>query len=252
MSLRRLRLLSAVAVALTVALTGACASARVALPTPPSAADDIAGRRAYYDTHGPSALRTPGGPWGTAQRSFLVLRSGERVDDPRDLLPAVGADSPTGRAVAEFEQAEFVERGVLGAAVSIVAVGLATQFVGLVTFAGTADAPTPAETAALPPEVLLSAGGGAVALLGLIPLAAVPWLHDETERARQTAFLGYELALQRRLGLPTTDAVRLVGGCTPEMPRGTTLAAAPSPSAPTPAASSAEPGPDDRAPTVIE
>jgi hypothetical protein len=130
----------------------------------------------------------------------VMLGDGTRVEDPRDLLPAVDLTSPTAKYVESYEQKLGSAKTWSIVGWSVFAAGLATM---LVPLALPHDYSSP--YSASPMLVGLGIGGG-IELLSLIPIFVSMSHSGGAQADRLSAFETYPRALQKRLALDDEDA----------------------------------------------
>jgi hypothetical protein len=135
--------------------------------------------------------------------NHLFLNGGDRIYYPEDLLPAVDASSPAGKAIAEHVVARENYESVawLGTAGSVVsAVGL----VGMLGSLGALVLPVD-ESAQMPIWLAAFAGGSGIAVAGVgIMLLPLVIAGDDAEKAAESADRAgrtYLQSLSDRLGV---------------------------------------------------
>ena len=180
--------------------TSACATLQYSpLPSPPAANAPLAERDAYYEQKKP--LGIAGAPNVAnnlgllAQTGFptLILADGSRVSNPEALLPAVGDASATAIAARKVADLRLLTNAVWTGSVLLAAGGIATML-SAVAFPGNPAA-----------ALLLTVGGGGIALVGAVGVGWATELAEGAEAEKMTAFLLYERDLRRRLGLVRPD-----------------------------------------------
>lgn len=147
--------------------------------------------------------------------AHLQLNGGQRVVDPRDLLPVVAAKSPTATAANAYGVA--LEDGARGAWIGLGATGGITWLTAVVAVVG-----VPMITDSDPTNdnlgLGLVLGGGSAAFLTLslaMPLAiALPGViaQQQATSERETAFSTYDRSLRQYLGLPEEGPIDAPGG----------------------------------------
>lgn len=163
-------------------------------------------RRAWYDAHRPTVVRVPMTDAGSEVLQYVLLKDGQRVQNPEDLLAHVPASSSTARAIVAAAQARsasgpWATVGSVGAAF-----GAAIAVTGGVAALSLFDGTMPANGAALIGVTSLATG----TLLSGVGLFGVWYGLDKqrqaTEQTRR-ALLSYDDDLRQQLQL--TDARRL-------------------------------------------
>lgn len=198
-----MRLCSLAAVAIATSLAVSCVSpAHVVLETPPAKSAPEAERRAYYVDHAPTALRTINYVRSWSQPlSYIILEDGTRIDHPMELLPAVEPGSPTATAARRTEELDDSALWWTIGGTSAMAVGAFTPLaIPLVMLDENPNAPL-SDAAALR-GVGVTVAGLSVLVTGSIALAIGVHTAIAAQRERETAYLTYDGALRRRLGLP--------------------------------------------------
>jgi len=224
------RLLPCICLVVTTLVATGCSYKRVALPDAPPLTAPQSDRVAYHKKHqavgqysttvsSTSVQSTPAGAVAStgvqSDVKFLQLANGTRVEDARDLVPAVGPDTPAGKAgvlAGEAHDVEvLLERAMLATVLSpVVAVSLAGVVGGAWLATEMSREARPLEMA-----VLGGIGGGLGAIAGL-PLGGIGvavlvpfwWsASDDAENERATAFMLYNASLSEHLGLqePTSS-----------------------------------------------
>ena len=182
------------------ALTGCVA--HVSLPSLPSPTAPEAERVAMLRGLTPVSVQETAPQlslyYARPQPSFLLLRSGLRVMDPVDLLPAVEESSPTARFAHAFEAASFKANVAVSVALVMVLAGAVLDGAAIGTIGSSNRGLLP----------LL--GAGTSTLLGsLIPLAVGMVFGTQAGLEKQSAFLMYPHDLRARLALPDEAAPSL-------------------------------------------
>lgn len=138
-----------------------------------------------------------GVPVGAERRTdYLQLADGQRVYHPTDLAPVVAPESPTGRAIGDYEATTDLTLGLSLGGVTVLLAGGATM-VGTIATSDLDDG--------LPTGFWV---GTAIAGAGAAVLLAVPFLAQRANDEKATAFTTYNRALMDRLGLcPADDGV---------------------------------------------
>lgn len=197
--------LSPIVVAL-VSMSSACISPRVALPEAPLASAPLAARDRYYEERKPLGMAGDPLPLGNnagllSEGGFpmLQLADGTRVVEPKDLIPAVGIDSPTGLAAARATEAKFYSTTVNGLSALAAGTGLAAVLLAPIALLDGAS-----------PQIYgpLYIGGAVVALAGAAGIGVAADFAAQAEAEKMTAFFFYERDLRKRLGLVRPEEVR--------------------------------------------
>jgi hypothetical protein len=182
-----------------VLVASGCAMSRVSLrPVPEATAPLKERQRAWEDLAPSSALQTTYLQRGAVvgqSLDYLILGDGTRVADPRDLLPAVDADSPTARAVARFEEKYDAARTQATAGWVIFGVGgvaLSASPLLLGGLGGSRD---------MSPAFVAIGASAAVMLVGTIVALVASGRLTDAGHERLSAFSTYPLSLRRRLAL---------------------------------------------------
>ena len=186
------------------ALLFACGPNRVVLRPVPEKTAPLAERvRAFKDLAPESGVQTTyfrnGVQVGTLLNS-IMLADGTRVEDPRDLLPAVDAASPTANYIRSFETKSTT--ATVASTVSYVGfgVGIGVMMVPLLLPVSSSSFDSS--------RLLIGLGvGGGIALLSLIPLFIGMINAGRAQADRLSAFQSYPRSLQRRLALEEEDDV---------------------------------------------
>lgn len=176
-------------------LATSCSYNRVTIrPVPEKDAPLTERVKALKDLQPESGLSTSYFKNGVYQGTYLnsvMLGDGTRVEDPRDLLPAVEIESPTANYAFSFEEKVGTARTWSIVGWSVFAAGLATMFIPL-AISGVSD------TNAL----LIGLGvGGGIDLLSMIPILVSASYAGRAQEDRISAFQSYPKALQKRLEL---------------------------------------------------
>lgn len=185
---------------LLAALLCACGPNRVILrPVPEKTAPLNERVRAFKDLAPESGVQTTffrnGVQVGTLLNS-VMLADGTRVEDPRDLLPAVDATSPTANYIRSFETKSTTASVAYTIAYVGFAAGLGVVLLPLLLPRTSFDS-TP---------ILIGFGVGAgIALLSMIPLIIGMFSAGRAHQDRLSAFQTYPRSLQRRLALEEDD-----------------------------------------------
>ena len=181
-------------------LTGCVA--HVALPSLPSPtapeAERVAALRALTPVSAQETAPQLSAYYARPQPSFLLLRSGLRVMDPVDLLPAVDEASPTARFAHAFEAASFKANVSASVALALVVAGAVLDGAAIGTIGSSSRDLLP-----------LLAAGSSTLLASLIPLAVGMVFGTQAALEKQSAFLMYPNDLRARLGLPDEPAASL-------------------------------------------
>lgn len=227
-----------------LATATACGPHRVTLPTPKPNLTQAERLEAYSQLR-PAARRVPvvvafDNRVFVEGRPSLILNGGHEVEHPADLLPWVRSDSPLREHVARFEKEDASARRWQAPFWISAGVGLPVAFAGLASIAG--DEPS----------------GPTIAVVGLGCLATsivfqliASGARSAAEEARQTAFRGFDQALQQTLNL-YEDADQVRPCEVPRAPPPPAPAAPPLPwRKPAPTEPALVPGPSD-APAVDE
>jgi len=188
----------------TLWLTGCATARQVSLPPAPDKQAPLAEREAYYDENRPAGTHVVQS--STAQKHFVLLRDGTRIDDPMALAQVVDADTPTARAaeaVVALEQQASVTRLAVWSGVGggmMVMTSSTLPLMGL--FTGMFYWDQMFVLGALAASAALMGGGAVIALTSLAFLQESYNADLAVERERMTAFLTYDQSLRKTLGLP--------------------------------------------------
>ena len=193
-------------------LGSACSYNRVALrPVPDATAPENQRLRALRDLSPESGLATSyyrNGVYQGTHVNWLILGDGTRVEDPRDLLPAVELTSPAARYANAFDTK--LKRASVWSAV-----GWGTMAAGLVTMLVPLMMPTDYSSASSYSASGFSSRisgvttglmiGGGIELLSIVPLMIGMFTSSSAQADRLSAFETYPRALQQRLALEPDD-----------------------------------------------
>lgn len=183
---------------LAVALASACATPAVDLPRPPSPADSVDARRAYYEAHRPASVL----PSNALRPGYVLLADGTRVDRVDDLVRVVEPWSPTAEAARRADEARaraaawrWTTTGVGFAALGLKLVDTAVFHLG--------DHRDPAVFVAWN-----AASIGSLALMGVAAATSFVAVaaQGETMMEEDTARLTFDRSLRERLALVDDDA----------------------------------------------
>jgi hypothetical protein len=184
-------------------LASSCGYNRVALRPVPEKSAPVAERvRAFKELAPESGLATSyyqnGAYQGTLINS-IMLGDGTRVEDPRDLLPAVDPASPTANYVDSFEEHLTAARSWSIVGWSVFGAGVVAMLVPLMLPSTMRDLRSS--------NLLIGLGiGGGVELLSLIPIFVGSAQGARAQADRVSAFQSFPRALQKRLALDDDSA----------------------------------------------
>lgn len=185
-----------------VAFLSACGSNRVIIrPVPEKTAPLNERTRAFKDLSPESGVQTTffrnGVPVGTLLNS-IMLTDGTRIEDPRDLLPAVEEASPAANYIRSFETKSTTATIASTVGYAGIGVGLAVMLAPLLLTRSFSSDTSP---------LFIGVGvGGGISLLSLIPLFIGFINGGQAQADRVSAFQTYPRSLQRRLALEDEDA----------------------------------------------
>jgi hypothetical protein len=178
----------------------------VVLPTPPAATAPEGDRKRALTELLPvgqlDVLTVPSGG-GTISRStsFVMLGSGFRVEDPRDLQPAVIPNSATAQYAAEFGEKQSLAQGLLaGGAIGIVAGAVLAGAGFSMNFDALSRAIQSSTFIHDEPGTPFLAVGVVAVIAGVAALVPGIFVSHSARKARASAFMAYPNDLQRRLG----------------------------------------------------
>lgn len=178
----------------------ACSYNRVALrPVPEATAPEAQRVRAFRELAPQSGLATSyfqNGAYQGTYINWLTLGDGTRVEDPRDLLPAVEPTSPTARYATTFEEKTNAARGWSTAAWVGMSAGLVTMLVPLFIPRDYSSL-----SSGMSPMLVGLAAGGGIELLSLVPMMIGMFKSSSAQADRVSAFETYPRSLQQRLAL---------------------------------------------------
>lgn len=184
------------------ALIFACGANRVALRPLPERTAPLPERvRAFKELAPESGVQTTffrnGVQVGTYMNS-IMLADGTRVEDPRDLLPAVDEASPTANYIKSFERK--ANTAAVASTVSYVGMG-----VGVVVMLLPLVLPRSSSSFDSSPLLLGLGIGGGIMLASLIPLFIAFANGGAAQADRLSAFQSYPRSLMKRLALEESD-----------------------------------------------
>lgn len=192
-----------IAVLLSVLVVG-CGPNRVVLRTVPEKTAPLHERqRALKDLAPESGLQTTyyrdGVPVGT-NLDWLMLGDGTRVEDPRDLLPAVDDSSPTANYARSYAAKRTATQVWALTGLGAFAAGLVVEVLSLVAML---NALTSQSGGSVGPSQLLTgmAVGAGLELGAIISFGVAIANGAAANKDRLSAFQTYPKALQRRLAL---------------------------------------------------
>ena len=180
-----------------VAVLSGCFSAqRVTLREVPDKAAPMNERvKAFKDLAPESGVQTTylrnGVAVGTTINN-IMLGDGTRVEDPRDLLPAVEVNSPAARYSNDYGEKIESARTLSTVGLVGVCVGLAAMLIPLAI---------PHDPGDFTPLMAGLGIGGGITLLSLIPTYMGMFKANDAATDRLSAFQAYPKALQKRLAL---------------------------------------------------
>jgi hypothetical protein len=183
---------------LVLVFLSSCALPRVSLPPPPPREAPLSERAQAYEYLKPvSAERTTwtqgGATVGVDER--LLLAGGLTVYDPEDLVPIVGAGSPTGQATARWIKKSEYNTTLSHVVAGVTLASLVLMFWGGYDWFSAATASPPRQSLGG-----YAMGVGFLSLL-LTPLVARILRDDTAFDDRTAAFTLYGKDLRERLGL---------------------------------------------------
>jgi hypothetical protein len=188
---------------LIAALSTGCGHTRVSLRPVPEKSAPLAERiKAFKDLAPESGISTNYYRNGVQVGSYVnsvMLTDGTRVEDPRDLLPAVDVGSPAANYIQAYDE-RLAAAGVWSTVGwSVFAAGLATMLVPLAI-------PYDRSSTAMSPAITGLLVGGGIMVLSLIPIMVAASKGGAAQTDRLSAFQTYPRALQKKLALDDAEA----------------------------------------------